>query len=149
MFRFRREIPRCWRGTGSLTRLECENRQNEPKTDEIEGVACGIRARFTATADVEGIREAEPASSDALGTALDGTKSTPGRTGAAEPPQLVPTVLRGNAVLDAPRPLPSDMAKVEDDAERRRRRSHAERGNEGLGSWIGSQAGLPRVAPWS
>src|SRR5438105_1503210 len=42
---------------------------------------------------------------------------------------LVPTLLRGNAVRDALRPRSSDGG----DAERRRRHSHAERGNEGLG----------------
>jgi hypothetical protein len=41
---------------------------------------------------------------------------------------LVPTVLRGNAVCDAPRRLP-DIASAED-AERPGRHSHAERGNE-------------------
>jgi hypothetical protein len=38
--------------------------------------------------------------------------------------------LRGNAFLDAPRPLPLHVAAKKDDAERRRRHSHAERGNE-------------------
>ena len=41
---------------------------------------------------------------------------------------LVPTVLRGNAVFDAPR-RPVDVTTTED-AERPGRHSHAERGNE-------------------
>src|SRR5437660_212194 len=44
---------------------------------------------------------------------------------------LVPTVLRGNAVRDAPRRLPRPLPG---DAERPRRHSHAERGNEGTAS---------------
>src|ERR1035437_953340 len=44
------------------------------------------------------------------------------------PPSLVPTVLRGNAVFDAPR-RPCRGSSGED-AERPGRHSHAERGNE-------------------
>jgi hypothetical protein len=43
---------------------------------------------------------------------------------------LVPTVLRGNAVLDALRRLLARRRRSEEDAERPGRHSHAERGNE-------------------
>jgi hypothetical protein len=45
--------------------------------------------------------------------------------------QLVPTVLRGNAVLDALRPLATGRTRLKDDAERRRWHSDAERRNVG------------------
>ena len=46
--------------------------------------------------------------------------------------ELVPTVLRGNAVFDAPRRLPAGPGRSAEDAERPGRHSHAERGNEDL-----------------
>ncbi|SIO59470.1 hypothetical protein SAMN05444166_6063 [Singulisphaera sp. GP187] len=45
---------------------------------------------------------------------------------------------RGNAVLDAPRPLATDISRIEDDAERRRRHSHG-------GPWERGGISIPSV----
>src|SRR3954468_20239746 len=45
---------------------------------------------------------------------------------------------RGNAVLDAPRPLATAIARIEDDAERRRRHSHG-------GPWERGGISVPSV----